>query len=358
VRLLAEPGAGPARARNVALACARGELVAFLDSDNWWLPDHLAVAAEVLAINPEAVLVSTCRGFTLAGRARPARATVVDALPDVLVLNDVGFVSCVAVRRAALVAVGGFDEELWVAEDADLWARLAAEGRFAYVRRRTVFIQRTPDSVSEIARADGRYFVDAELAARHRLAHVEQAGPERALPAAAAMHRFAAAELALERGDSARATEELTAARRHLPQLDADAGRLAALVRSQLPRGAPASDRLAALADAWPDPRAPTVHGLRALAGLYELRRGRLRAAGAMLRQVPLRALPRLGLGALSVFGVSAGRIAALDRPRGEAPDLDAVGHVRDDDRPGSDEGRSADANVVTNDRPDRDECA
>ena len=51
VRLLVEPGASPARARNVALAGARGELVAFLDSDNWWLPDHLAVLAEVLERN-------------------------------------------------------------------------------------------------------------------------------------------------------------------------------------------------------------------------------------------------------------------------------------------------------------------
>ena len=141
VRLLVEPGASPARARNVALASARGELIAFLDSDNWWLPDHLAVLAEVLERNPEAVLASTCRGFSLAGRARPARARLVDPLPGVLVLNDVGFVSCVAVRRTALVAVGGFDEELWVAEDSDLWARLAAEGCFAYLRRRTVFTQ-------------------------------------------------------------------------------------------------------------------------------------------------------------------------------------------------------------------------
>ena len=73
---------------------------------------------------------------------------------------------------------------------------------------------------------------------------------------------------------------------------------------------------------------------------------------------MPLRALPRLGLGALSVFAAAAGRVAALDRPCGEAPDLDAVRHVADDDRPRADEGRAADPDVVANDRPDRDERA
>ncbi len=53
VRGLAQPNAGPAVARNTGLAAARGELIAFNDSDDLWAPDKLAVQMALLAEKPE-----------------------------------------------------------------------------------------------------------------------------------------------------------------------------------------------------------------------------------------------------------------------------------------------------------------
>ncbi|GIX49573.1 MAG: hypothetical protein KatS3mg131_3784 [Candidatus Tectimicrobiota bacterium] len=139
VRLVRKRNGGPASARNLGIAQARGEFVAFLDADDLWLPQKLAKQVACLRAQPAEVgLVYTravkfdAEGVWLLPRAyqRPAPSGWV--YRDILRCNPVPSPS-VLVRRACFARVGGFDESLDIIEDQDMWARLARVFRVALV---------------------------------------------------------------------------------------------------------------------------------------------------------------------------------------------------------------------------------
>ena len=53
IRILRKPNGGQASAFNHGIPECRGELIAFLDSDDWWAPDKLSQVSHVMAVNPE-----------------------------------------------------------------------------------------------------------------------------------------------------------------------------------------------------------------------------------------------------------------------------------------------------------------
>lgn len=136
LRLVCAPvNQGLPGALNRGLHLARGTYVARLDHDDVALPGRLARQVVLLDRCPEVVVVgSWVHTIDEAGRPRGAqRYPLCPTLPRLLFQHAL-LRPCLAhpatmVRTAALRAVGGYDERYAIAQDYDLWLRLARLGR-------------------------------------------------------------------------------------------------------------------------------------------------------------------------------------------------------------------------------------
>ena len=134
-----EKNAGPSHARNVGVSFARGRYVAFLDADDVWLADKLALQTQLMNRHPEVTLCA-CQ-MELFNQAGTRIGQLFRDLPTFqvdgwkrLLWNPFVHTSSVMVRRLDL-GLRPFDRRLRVAEDRDLWIRLASNGTVALVQQ-------------------------------------------------------------------------------------------------------------------------------------------------------------------------------------------------------------------------------
>jgi glycosyltransferase involved in cell wall biosynthesis len=133
IRYLRQENRGPSSARNAGIQVAAGKYVAFLDSDDLWLPQHLAKQVTALETNPKLQMVYAngiyLRGETPVGILfdNSPQALPVD-LDGLLHERSTVITSSAVVLREALLKAGLFDEQLRRCEDYDLWLRLAQSG--------------------------------------------------------------------------------------------------------------------------------------------------------------------------------------------------------------------------------------
>jgi glycosyltransferase involved in cell wall biosynthesis len=137
LRYLRQENAGAAAARNRGVAEAAGDWVAFLDADDWWLPHRLQRGMEIAGRQASLQWVGGGYARLTGDQPQPVRvagASYASLLKDGAYFEDyfqaalagACFSTCsMLIRRSTLVEAGGFDPRLHVAEDVDLWMRLA-----------------------------------------------------------------------------------------------------------------------------------------------------------------------------------------------------------------------------------------
>jgi len=163
ITALQQENAGSATARNTGIAAAGGELIAFLDSDDYWDSNHLENLLNRLNEVPEAVLAYS-------GKRRVSQeGALLDDAPhqttfpqgwifhEMFHSNYISTSSAVVVKKSAVTRVGGFDQasSFRNAQDYELWLRIAARFEIAAVPQESVNYRRhdgnrTLDSVNRI----------------------------------------------------------------------------------------------------------------------------------------------------------------------------------------------------------------
>lgn len=144
----------PAAARNLGVALAQGDWIAFLDDDDRWLPEKLASQAPSLTNDVDVVATDAIRSsggrYFGAGAiiASPCRAEIERVNPIIM--------SSAVVRRSLALDVNGF-YEIPAVEDYDLWLRLADRGaRFKILDVASVEYRDHGDDRFGSARLDGQ----------------------------------------------------------------------------------------------------------------------------------------------------------------------------------------------------------
>ena len=154
IRYLKQENRGVSSARNTGIRAARGELIAFLDSDDAFFPHYLERQLSYLetypdldVVYPDALIVG--HGVNVGRRwmdVSPSRGSVTF---EALVLQRCYVPIFALVRRSVFDEVGLFDEALRSSEDFEVWLRVVKAGRrVGYHRDVLVRYRHRPGSLS------------------------------------------------------------------------------------------------------------------------------------------------------------------------------------------------------------------
>ena len=160
VRYIHQENAGAGAARNNGVRQAGSNWIAFLDSDDEWLPEYLQTQLAALKDNKD--IDWCCANFTKCLCDENKQATVADTdkalsvygstviVDNYFKLNRLGFIpttSTFVIKKSIIEEAGYFDTCLYVAQDYDLWWRIA-------YRHTLVLYDANPQVVLHIGRSD------------------------------------------------------------------------------------------------------------------------------------------------------------------------------------------------------------
>ena len=218
IRYLRQENQGPAAARNTALQAARGEFVAFLDSDDTWEPTYLQEQLDGLA-RDGGLDVIYCNALMMGQPETDRRALMESTGPRALatctsLLREeyTVYLSGVVARRDLILAAGLFDARFVHGEDFDLWTRMLKRGARMGFQPRVLLNRRLHSgslSSDSLTHSEKALLVVEKFQARTDLTREERMAVEwriRSLYAEAGLER---AKRAVAKGDFAEASRAL-----------------------------------------------------------------------------------------------------------------------------------------------------
>lgn len=167
IRVVTKPNGGVASARNVGIAHARGELIAFTDDDDVWLPEKLVRQQAYFDAHPEVGLIyCDCERFNEAGVARDpdGRTPLSGNVFTEFVENYFVIFSTIVVPKKVIDHVGTFDEAYTRGDDIDFIARVFEHYPAGYVDekliRRRKYLRAKSAAEIRVAGEEQLYYVE------------------------------------------------------------------------------------------------------------------------------------------------------------------------------------------------------